>query len=114
MNQRIGEGATTLDMLYSSYPWLKEMMDEKDAEFQEMFDNYQDIGREMHKGMTELEDKLGRARGALEYLRAPTMGYEGDCSHEEFAEKYATNADTRLALTTCIALAQKTLDELNE
>ena len=30
--QRIGEGTTTLDMLYANYPWLKTLIENKDKE----------------------------------------------------------------------------------
>ncbi|MEE8114370.1 MAG: hypothetical protein V3T23_08435 [Nitrososphaerales archaeon] len=86
-NRTIGEGATTLDMLYHNYPWLKTLMMRK-------------------------ERQLDAAKQALEYISQPTMSYDNSMSPEEFVENSATPKDIKLALITCIQLAQRTKEAI--
>jgi len=47
-NEPIGEGATTLDMLYANYPWLKERMEKTQKLLGDLADHVDSASHEEH------------------------------------------------------------------
>jgi hypothetical protein len=50
-----------------------------------------------------------RYRNALSYISRPTMGLPGNADPAEFALYHAKEGDVRMALATCIRMAQEAL-----
>jgi len=88
-DQPVGEGATTLDMLYANYPWLKERME-------------------------SMEHKLNVAQQALEYISQPTVGFRGDDAIETFVRDLADPEQVKDALVTCISIAQQAKENITD
>tara|TARA_R110002094_G_scaffold121313_2_gene116112 strand:- start:1296 stop:1565 length:270 start_codon:yes stop_codon:yes gene_type:complete len=86
-DQPIGEGATTLDMLYANYPWLKDRMESMDR-------------------------KLDVAQQALEYISQPTIGFSGDVDIQTFVRDFSNPEQIKDALLNCICIAQSAKENI--
>ena len=66
--RRIGVGTTTLDMLYHNYPWLKTMIEAKDAEIAQIAADYQSIGQELGEALDEQDKEIAKLKRMVENL----------------------------------------------